>query len=458
MSHRHHRPTGTALAAVLLWLASATGHAAREATAHQAPSGARSDRAVRHVVHYDARLTPDLGARTVTGTVVLTLDQPAQAGDTLVLDRGTLTIEAVSRQGRPLPFEVAPGQLRITLSPSSAPSGGRDTIEVRYQGAPTFGLQFAPEQGVLYTVFSTSQWMVAEDAPRQRATWHLALIVPHAWTVIASGREVRRQRLDGRLDISEWHLDRPSPTYTFGFVAGELRSETESVGGVTLQYAAGRALGSGSLRQVFAESRGMLEFFRDRAGVAYPGGRYAQVLVPETIGQEMAGLSIFSDEYGREVQRQPDAVGLLAHEFAHQWWGNLVTNADWTHFWLNEGFATFMAAAYREHRFGRAAYELDIERMRQRYERVRAAGHDRALVFPDWNHPTADDRAIVYQKGGYVLHRLREALGDELFWRGIRAYTRAHAGQPVTTADFKQAMQTASGRDLGEFFRQWIEP
>ncbi len=135
-----------------------------------------------------------------------------------------------------------------------------------------------------------------------------------------------------------------------------------------------------------------------------------------------------------------------------------MTNVDWTHFWLNEGFAIFMAAAYREHRFGREVYLKDIERMKARYERARDAGHDRALVFPNWDHPTADDRAIVYQKGGYVLHLLREELGDDLFWRGIAAYTKAHMGQSVTTADFKQSMQAATGRNLGAFFAKWIEP
>jgi hypothetical protein len=100
---------------------------------------------------------------------------------------------------------------------------------------------------------------------------------------------------------------------------------------------------------------------------------------------------------------------------------------------LNEGFATFMAAAYDEERFGRAAYLRDIERARLRYEAVREADGDRSLVFPEWNHPTANDRTIVYQKGAYVLRLLREHIGDDMFWAGIRQYTAAHAGGSVTT-------------------------
>jgi aminopeptidase N len=153
---------------------------------------------------------------------------------------------------------------------------------------------------------------------------------------------------------------------------------------------------------------------------------------------------------------EPANVSLIAHELAHQWWGNLVTCRDWTHFWLNEGFATFMAAAYNEQRFGPEAYRLDIERTRLLYEEVRSKGGDRSLAFPDWNRPTAMDRTLVYRKGAYVVHLLRERMGNEAFWAGIRRYTAAHAGRSVTTDDFKRSMEQSSGLGLGEFFDRWV--
>ncbi len=134
----------------------------------------------------------------------------------------------------------------------------------------------------------------------------------------------------------------------------------------------------------------------------------------------------------------------------------MVTCHAWTEFWLNEGFATFMAAAYREQRFGRDAYLADVASMRERYEQVRARGNDRPLVFPNWDRPSADDRTLVYQKGAYILHELRELLGDAAFWAGIRLYTTAHAGKSVTTGDFRAAMEQASGMDLRAFFDRWI--
>jgi aminopeptidase N len=202
----------------------------------------------------------------------------------------------------------------------------------------------------------------------------------------------------------------------------------------------------------------MLDFFVDRAGVAYPDVAYSQALVATSGGQELAGLSHMSEAYGRSVLADPTATSLIAHELAHQWWGNLLTNRDWTHFWLNEGFATFMAACYKERARGRDAYLADVDAWRQRVERLRSSGTDKPLVFPDWNRPTADDRAVVYQKGALVLHELRELLGDEPFWTAVRAYTRQHAGQSVTSPDLQRAFEASSGRNLSAFFAERVYP
>jgi len=133
-----------------------------------------------------------------------------------------------------------------------------------------------------------------------------------------------------------------------------------------------------------------------------------------------------------------------------------VTCAGWEHFWLDEGFANFMTAVYLQHAQGEAAYQARVTAWGKRLEMLRAKGSDRPLVYPDWNAPTADDRAVVYQKGAYVLHLLRQEMGEETFWRGIRTYTQAHDGQSVVTADFQRAMERAAGRSLQPFFDAWV--
>jgi aminopeptidase N len=166
--------------------------------------------------------------------------------------------------------------------------------------------------------------------------------------------------------------------------------------------------------------------------------------------------------YGKEVLANEQDQWLGAHEFAHQWWGNMVTCRDWNHFWLNEGIASFMAAAYLEHRFGRAAYMREIETFRANYEKVKAAGKDKSLVFPDWLNPTREDRTLVYDKGAYVMHLLRAEMGERAFWNGLRLFTRRHFGKSVTTSDFINAMENAGSKtkdnagSLRRFFAKWI--
>lgn len=258
---------------------------------------------------------------------------------------------------------------------------------------------------------------------------------------------------DGR-SLHRWRQRVPVPSYVYGFAAGRYSEVHERAGPVRLRYLSAE-LNPQQLRQVFANTADMLRFFGERAGRPYRGD-YSQALVAKTIGQELAGFSLLSESYGRQVLEKPTSQALIAHETAHQWWGNMVTCQDWNHFWLNEGFATFMAAAYLQHRFGEGAYQQQLAGWRQRLEKLRADGMDHPLVYASWDAPTADDRAVVYQKGAYVLHLLREHLGEDTFWRGIRIYTHANDGRSVVTEDFKASMEASSGRDLSGFFREWV--
>jgi len=434
------------------------------AVAVHAQTPAARDEPPFSVTHYDVQLEPRLESRTMTGAVTLSVVVHRDDLETIALNRGRLEIDGVQENGRARAFVVDGNLVRITL-PRERPDEKRRagpvhrpetrTLTVTYHGAPSSGLVFNEEREQIYTVFSTSQWMPALDEPSARATLRLRLTMPRAWTAAASGREVSRRELPANTVVMEWEQQRPVPTYTFGFAAGAFTEATDRAAGTALRYL-GRDFTESEMRRVFGESAQMIRFFEQRSGVPFPGDTYAQALVARTVGQEMAGLSIVSEDYGRTVIADPSAIGLIAHELAHQWWGNMVTCHAWTEFWLNEGFATYMAAAYREQRFGRDTYLNEIASMKARFEQVRARGNDRPLVFPNWDRPTADDRTIVYQKGAYVLHELRELLGDTTFWAGIRRHTTEHFGRSVTTEDFRAAMEQASGTDLGAFFDRWV--
>jgi aminopeptidase N len=406
------------------------------------------------VDHYTVALDLDVAAGAISGTerIELTVRDTTAS---LVFDSGTLVVDAVrtAETGGPLPFVQQARRLIATL-PSNARAGDRRTIEITYHGAPRNGLTQLPTQA--YTTFSTSQWMVAVDAPSDRATLDLEVAVPTGWKAAGSGRELSVQAR-GEKTAYRWRQDRAVSSFLYGFVAGAFTEAGDTHRGVTLTYL-GSPFSLEELRRIFRHTPAIMAFMEERAGMAYPGDRYTQALVSTSSGQELSGLSHMSETYGRAVLADATATGLMAHELAHQWWGDLVTNHDWTHFWLNEGFATFMATAYRERSQGRDAYMKDVDGWRRRVEQLRAAGHDRPLVFPDWNRPTADDRAVVYQKGALALHELRDRLGDAVFWTGVRAYMKAHAGHAVTSMDLQRAFEASSGRSLAAFFDEWVRP
>jgi aminopeptidase N len=406
------------------------------------------------VTHYSARVEPDISGKTIKGVVIVRLTVTAENQRSIALDSGDLTVDAVREAGAAIDFDTRDRHLTIRW-PDPARVNETREIEVAYHGAPRFGLQFSADRSQVYTVYSTSQWMVCVDAPDDRATITLSVVLPAGLAMVASGTPVGRRALANGTVVHEWRQDRPMPSYTFGFAAGRFTDVTETRGRRRLRYL-GPAFSRAQLRRIFADSADMMRFFEDRAGTPYSHATYTQALVVDTVGQEMSGFSLMSEDYGRTVLGDPHAESLVAHELAHQWWGNSVTCRAWTHMWLNEGFATFMAAAYMEQRFGREEYLRIVAGWRSRYETIRDAGHDRSLVFPDWNRPTADDRALVYQKGALVLHRLRETLGERAFWAGVRDYTRTHAGTSVTTAEFQQAMERATATDLSEFFSTWV--
>lgn len=409
------------------------------------------------VLHYAARLQPNLTERTLRGQVTITLRVLDGDHRAIEFDSGELSIDAVREAGAPLAFTRDGKRLRIELL-RPADAGARRVFEIDYHGTPRFGLEFHPERAQLYTIFSTSQWLVVIDAPADRATLSLDVVLPAGLQAVGNGRALRVRRLDDGRELHRWRQRTPVPSYTFGFAAGRFTQvDARARNGVPLRYL-GDGFDQDELRRIFADTGDMLDWFARRAGVRYPGERYDQALVAKTIGQEHAGFALLSEAHGRRVLADPADQALIAHEAAHQWWGNAVTCANWNHFWLNEGFANFMAAAYLQHRIGEAAYAQQVEGWRTRLARLRAEGKDKPLVFPDWNQPSGDDRAVVYQKGAYVLYLLREQLGERAFWAGIRAYTRSHIGQPVLTTDFQRAMERASGRDLSAFFAEWVDP
>lgn len=291
------------LLALPLLLCAAVGHAAP----------ARSF----DVLDYNVALVPDIAGKRVQGTLMMHF-RAEQRLHALTLDSGALTIASVQQDGRALPFEQRDSRVHITLA-APLPAGDTSSVRIVYAGAPPFGLEFAPERDEVYTVFSTSQWMPSVDAPDERARLALSVTLPPGLLATGTGRALPTRTLaDGRIE-HRWQLDTPMPGYVYGFAAGRYQHAEQQHGSIALRFLSADRTPA-QLQRVFARTGDMLDYFAARAGIPYQGD-YAQVLVSSTIGQEMAGLSLLSEDYGQGVLDDPDNIALMAHEAAHQWWG-----------------------------------------------------------------------------------------------------------------------------------------
>jgi aminopeptidase N len=401
---------------------------------------ARSARAVG----YEVELSIDFANGTIEGVETVVL----RGGGSVDLAAADITVSEVSLDGTALEFEQPEGRVRFAVPERD----GDARVLLRYRGKPTRGLRIAAAQA--FTAFHTNHWMVCDLDPAAKATLQLALIVPHALTAVGSGEPAGREVLDDGRVRHRFVLERPHSTYLFGFAVAAFTEATAEHGRVALRYL-GTPFSTEELQRIFRQTGTMLTFFEERAGLPLRAP-YTQVLIPDGPAQEMAELSVMSERYGRSYLDDPREDFVVAHELAHQWWGNLVTARTWSDFWLHEGMVTFMVAAFKERFWGRDEYEREMAMARQRYENALARGEGRPLVHTKWKTAEEMGGPVTYSRGALVLHLLRRQLGDTAFWNGIREFTGTHAGGNVDSNDLRVALEKASGQPLRTFFAQWV--
>ncbi|MBD0371888.1 MAG: M1 family metallopeptidase [Pyrinomonadaceae bacterium] len=405
------------------------------------------------VLDYSLSLEPNLSGQTIAGEVRISFLSRVDNLSEITLDAQELQVEEVSENGTALKFEAKEGHLLIRLARAASPNVAR-SLQIRYSAKPTRGLKFFADH--LYAAYNTPRWMPCNFEPGDRASLFLKLTLPENFKAVANGDFVEKKSLPGGRAQFVWRERASVPPYVYGFAAGLFQEVMREKNDVQLFFLARSLYTLTEVEKIFADTSDMLEFFEKRAGVEYPKKRYTQVLASGGVMQEMSAFTVLRENYGRDVLTEARENWLIAHEFAHQWWGIRVSCAGWSDFWLNEGFAEFMMSAYREHRFGQDEYDRDMEMARMSYAKIRAAGKDRPLAY---RTPITESQAggpIVYDKGALVVNLLRYELGEDAFWRGLRLYTTRNFDKSVVTGDLQKAMEEASGKALTRFFEQWI--
>jgi aminopeptidase N len=405
------------------------------------------------VTHYDLTVTPDFDRQSISGETRITFASLADALEEVRFSANALTIDRATVGGQPVRVTRHPDGVVFFL-PEPVLRGRTATLSIAFHGAPARGLTFGPR--FVYTSYFTCDWMFCDqDRPGDKATIDLTLRLPRGMTSVGVGaRRAVKPDANG-LEAHTWREETPHSSYVFGFIAGDLQAVSERRGGAELVYLSTTS-DAARLRALFASTPQLVQFFEEKAGIPLPHGRYVQLHVPGGLAQEADAFSIVGEAVVSPILADPSDDWAIAHELAHQWWGNLVTCADWNEFWLNEGVATFMTAAWKEHRWGRASYDREIDLARQRAAAAARSVGDVKLTFPGPYPSLAVRRGIQYSKGALFLDRLRREVGDQAFWSGLRSFTRMHAGATVVSRDFQRALEHASGRDLQRLFDQWV--
>jgi aminopeptidase N len=416
------------------------------------PASAATERPAFRSLAYDVQLTPDFAEGVLRGEELLRFQSLTDGLDTLSFTANPLAINA-TLDGQAGVTTTVDGRRLLVHLPRRLRKGETATLRLAFAGRADKEVPFTAE--LIHTAFLTCRAMVCDDdRPGDRAPLAFALTLPADMDAVAPGRLVARSPARAGPVTWRWRAARPYPAYLYGFAAGRFQRTTLPGHPELSVLSTGETLEH--IQAMFGDTARMAAFFADKAGLPLPEGAYAQVLVDHRGDQEDVGLSMIQRGSITPILADPHEDWIVAHELAHQWWGNLLTCADWHELWLNEGLANFMVAAWKEQRWGRAAYDREVADGQSDWDKAKAGGLDRPLSWSGDYPSLADKRRIAYGKSVVFLDRLRSELGDAAFWAGLRAYTQANAGRSVTAHDLQRAMEKAAGRDLGPLFRTWV--
>jgi aminopeptidase N len=278
------------------------------------------------------------------------------------------------------------------------------------------------------------------------------ITAPEYYDVIATGKKVEESNMGNGLKLTKYV--EPAPVATKVVTIGVTKFASTFLGMVgdievsAWVYPENRLEGFTD----FEEATNILNYFIDQVG-PYSYAKLANMQVKTAWGGlENAGTIAYNEKSitgKKEIQR------LMAHEIAHQWFGNSATENSWNHVWLSEGFATYFAILYQESVDGDEKRKEEL--IQDRKEVIEYYGENPSpVVDTSIKDPKKVLNRNTYQKGGWVLNMLRHKLGDEIFWKGIRAYYKSYQNANAMTVDFRKIMEKESGEDLEEFFRQWL--
>ncbi|MDZ4848310.1 MAG: M1 family metallopeptidase [Pirellulaceae bacterium] len=420
------------------------------------------------VKHIKLDVTPDFLKRTVSGTASITAVPISKPVSILRLDATDLSVKDVRCDGAKVAdFVSTRNDLQIAFADPIA-LGTEIIVHIDYSAQPMAGLYFrTPEMGYpatdthIWTQGETHEarnWFPCFDYPNERSTTEVICHVPKGMTVLSNGRRIGEEIDNRGLTAVRWKQELPHPNYLICLVAGNLEKLEKQHRNVPLGFYTQPSLAEHA-ENSFRDTPEIMKFYEEEIGLPFPWPKYDQVTILDFTagGMENTTLTTLTSNtiFSEETENIRSSRALDAHEMAHQWFGDYVTCKDWSHLWLNEGFATFYTHLYEGHAHGRDAmlYGLYTD---ANNKILNQKDDKRPVVFRGYMNSQEQFDYRSYLKGSWVLHMLRSQLGPDLYRKAIRTYLEKHALTSVVSDDLRQVIEELSGRSMDRFFDQWL--
>jgi aminopeptidase N len=419
--------------------------------------------------HYLVNITLNDQLSEITSAsarIYLTIVKPTREID---IDFGDLTVDRVTLEGRSYEFHRKDGKLHLDL-PQAASPGDSYVIEVFYHGKPKDGLILTKDEDGKPAAIGDNwpdrvhHWIPVLDHPSAKATITFNITAPAGQEVVANGRLDHVETTASGQRTWTYSEGVPIPPYCMIIGVGQFARLDGPQTPTQLSYYVPRSERELAVKG-FLPAMPSVEFFTEKVA-PYPYEKLALIVGATRFGgmENSSAIVFTSTLFSRKAtvgmsKSYPTVpfnnVTLIAHEIAHQWFGDSVTESTWSDLWLSEGFATYFAGLFVQRHESEAAF--------QRYMRDAAASvlaYEKQKRGPIFDRDTESLMELLnannYQKGAWVLHMLRSNLGDDVFFRGIRAYYESHKNSVASTEDLRAALEQASGKDLRAFFARWV--
>jgi aminopeptidase N len=421
------------------------------------------------VEHIALDLTLDIPNQSFAGSCTIDLNPVSSGLESLTLDAVNLDIHGVSIDGTPHEFNYDGELIHIPLK-IDVMAGKVLEVAINYGvNKPQRGLYFIqPDEH--YPDKPTQVWTQGEDEdsrfwfpcfdyPGQLATSSIRVQVPKDFVAISNG-ELVEQTAFGEDKVYQWMQKEIHPTYLMTLAVGRFSEIADSWNGKPVTYYVEKGL-EASAKLSMGKTPRMIEFFSEKFGYPYPFPKYAQVCVADFIfgGMENTSTTLLMDRCLLDERASLDnfnTESLVAHELAHQWFGDLVVIKHWSHAWIKEGMASYCEVLWTEHEYDKdeAAYYLLGEA--QSYLSEDSDRYRRPIVTNIYREAIELYDRHLYEKGACVYHMIRAELGDELFDRFIQTFVNDNAHKTVETIDLLRAIDKATGKNLSFLFDQYV--